>query len=138
MDSILVIDDQADVRMAAIVALNQVGLQCIEAQGPEQALEIINSKAISLILLDMNFRLDTTSGEEGLRFLKQLQSLGSTIPVVVMTAWASVDVAVKAMQLGAVDFVEKPWNNLRLTAVVQQQLKQQKNQPRQCLFKSIA
>ena len=122
MDPILVIEDQADVRMAAIVALNQLGLQCIEAQGPEQALDIINSNAISLILLDMNFRLDTTSGEEGLRFLKQLQSIGSIIPVIVMTAWASVDVAVKAMQLGAADFVEKPWNNLRLTSVVQQQL----------------
>lgn len=134
MDPILVIDDQADVRMAAIVALNQLGLQCIEAQGPEQALEIINSNAISLILLDMNFKLDTTSGDEGLRFLKQLQSLSSTIPVIVMTAWASVDVAVKAMQLGAVDFVEKPWNNLRLTAVVQQQLALKKsNHDNACL-----
>ncbi len=51
----------------------------------------------------MNYKLDTTSGEEGLRFLKQLNQLGSTIPVIVMTAWASIDVAVKAMQLGAVD-----------------------------------
>lgn len=134
MDTILVIDDQADVRMAAIVALNQIGYQCIEAKGPEQALEIINNSAISLILLDMNFRLDTTSGEEGLRFLKQLQSLGSTIPVIVMTAWASVDVAVKAMQLGALDFVEKPWNNLRLTAEVKQQLKLSKsNHDNACL-----
>ncbi|MFK3862882.1 response regulator [Pseudoalteromonas rhizosphaerae] len=95
MDTILVIDDQADVRMAAIVALNQIGYQCIEAQGPEQALEIISSTAISLILLDMNFKLDTTSGAEGLRFLQQLQTLSANIPVVVMTAWASVDVAVK-------------------------------------------
>ncbi|MBB1397915.1 sigma-54 dependent transcriptional regulator [Pseudoalteromonas sp. SG44-8] len=134
MDTILVIDDQADVRMAAIVALNQIGYQCIEAQGPEQALEIISSTAISLILLDMNFKLDTTSGAEGLRFLQQLHTLSANIPVVVMTAWASVDVAVKAMQLGAVDFVEKPWNNLRLTAVVQQQLKQQKtNHDNACL-----
>ncbi|MFK3860875.1 sigma-54-dependent transcriptional regulator [Pseudoalteromonas rhizosphaerae] len=134
MDTILVIDDQADVRMAAIVALNQIGYQCIEAQGPEQALEIISSTAISLILLDMNFKLDTTSGAEGLRFLQQLQTLSANIPVVVMTAWASVDVAVKAMQLGAVDFVEKPWNNLRLTAVVQQQLKLSKsNHDNACL-----
>ncbi|MFK3870777.1 sigma-54-dependent transcriptional regulator [Pseudoalteromonas rhizosphaerae] len=134
MDTILVIDDQADVRMAAIVALNQIGYQCIEAQGPEQALEIISSTDISLILLDMNFKLDTTSGAEGLRFLQQLQTLSANIPVVVMTAWASVDVAVKAMQLGAVDFVEKPWNNLRLTAVVQQQLKLSKsNHDNACL-----
>ncbi|WP_405633313.1 sigma-54-dependent transcriptional regulator [Pseudoalteromonas sp. Ld20] len=137
MDTILVIDDQADVRMAAIVALNQIGYQCIEAQGPEQALGLINSSTISLILLDMNFKLDTTSGDEGLRFLKQLQSLGSTIPVVVMTAWASVDVAVKAMQLGALDFIEKPWNNLRLTAVVQQQLKQQKTSHDNACLKAL-
>ena len=123
MDKILVIDDQADVRLAATVALQQLGLHCLEAEGPEHALELLKSEHISLILLDMNYKLDTTSGEEGLRFLKQLNQLGSTIPVIVMTAWASIDVAVKAMQLGAVDFVEKPWNNLRLTAVVQQQLK---------------
>ena len=119
MDKILVIDDQADVRLAATVALQQLGLQCLEAEGPEHAFDVLKSEHISLILLDMNYKLDTTSGEEGLRFLKQLNTLGSTIPVIVMTAWASIDVAVKAMQLGAVDFVEKPWNNLRLTAVVQ-------------------
>ena len=79
MNTILVIDDQADVRMAAIIALNQVGFQCIEAQGPEQAFEIIASRNISLILLDMNFKLDTTSGEEGLRFLQQLKTQQNTI-----------------------------------------------------------
>ena len=125
MDTILVIDDQADVRMSATIALNQMGFQCIEAQGPEQALEIIANSSISLILLDMNFKLDTTSGEEGLRFLKQLRASDITFPVVVMTAWASVGVAVQAMQLGAVDFIEKPWNNMRLISIVQQQLKQQ-------------
>lgn len=127
MDKILVVDDQADVRLAAIVALQQVGLHCIEAQGPQQALEILQSEHVSLILLDMNYKLDTTSSEEGLRFLTQLNTFGSTTPVIVMTAWATVDVAVKAMQLGAVDFIEKPWNNLRLTAVVQQQLKLKKS-----------
>ncbi|WP_105181012.1 sigma-54-dependent transcriptional regulator [Pseudoalteromonas sp. T1lg21] len=134
MDKILVIDDQADVRLAATVALQQLGLHCLEAEGPEHALELLKSEHISLILLDMNYKLDTTSGDEGLRFLKQLNQLGSTIPVIVMTAWASIDVAVKAMQLGAVDFVEKPWNNLRLTAVVQQQLKlKQSNHDNACL-----
>ena len=134
MDTILVIDDQADVRLAATVALQQLGLHCLEAEGPEHALELLKSEHISLILLDMNYKLDTTPGEEGLRFLKQLNQLGSTIPVIVMTAWASIDVAVKAMQLGAVDFVEKPWNHLRLTAVVQQQLKlKQSNHDNACL-----
>ncbi|ATC96301.1 sigma-54-dependent transcriptional regulator [Pseudoalteromonas tunicata] len=125
MNTILIIDDQADVRMAAVVALNQIGCHCIEAQGPDEALALLKQTSVNLILLDMNFKLDTTSGEEGLRFLQQLKTQQLTIPVVVMTAWASVDVAVKAMQLGAVDFVEKPWNNIRLISIVQQQLKQQ-------------
>lgn len=70
MDKILVIDDQADVRLAATVALQQLGLQCLEAEGPEHAFDVLKSEHISLILLDMNYKLDTTSGEEGLRFFK--------------------------------------------------------------------
>ena len=125
MNTILVIDDQADVRMSATIALNQMGYHCVEAHGPDDAFEVLAHTRVSLILLDMNFTLDTTSGEEGLRFLKQLRANDITLPVVVMTAWASVDVAVQAMQLGAVDFIEKPWNNMRLISIVQQQLKQQ-------------
>ena len=134
MNTILIIDDQADVRMSATIALNQMGYHCVEAQSPDDAFEVLAHTDVSLILLDMNFKLDTTSGEEGLRFLKQLQSRNITLPVVVMTAWASVDVAVQAMQLGAVDFIEKPWNNMRLISIVQQQLKQQQiNHDNACL-----
>ena len=125
MDTILIIDDQADVRMSATITLNQMGYHCIEAQGPDEAFEMLARTGVSLILLDMNFKLDTTSGEEGLRFLQQLKTQQYDIPVVVMTAWASVYVAVQAMQLGAVDFIEKPWNNMRLISIVEQQLKQQ-------------
>jgi len=75
MDKILVIDDQADVRLAATVALQQLGLHCLEAEGPEHALELLKSEHISLILLDMNYKLDTTSGEEGLRFFKATKSI---------------------------------------------------------------
>ncbi len=108
--------------MAAAIALGNHGFDCQQAASPLEALEKVRHDAFDLLLLDMNFSEDTTSGKEGLNFLKQLQSTEQQVSVVVMTAWASVDLAVQAMQLGASDFVEKPWNNNRLLNVVQQQL----------------
>jgi len=122
MSLILIIDDQADVRMSASIALNYQGFECVEADSPLLGLEILASQSVSLILLDMNFSQDTTSGQEGLSFLKNLKDKHIQIPVVVMTAWASVEIAVQAMQLGAVDFIEKPWQNTRLVSIVKQQL----------------
>jgi len=122
MNKILIVDDQIDVRMSAAIALSNHGFSSIEADSPIQAMEILLSEQVDLILLDMNYSIDTTSGEEGLTFLKQLQKKNISVPVVVMTAWASIDIAVQAMQLNAVDFIEKPWKNTRLVAVVKQQI----------------
>ena len=122
MKQILIVDDQADVRMSAALVLGNHGYQCLEADSPAQALSIIQSQRVDLLLLDMNYHKDTTSGEEGLAFLRQLQQQHLSVPVVVMTAWASVDVAVQAIQLGAGDFIEKPWQNRRLLNIVEQQL----------------
>jgi len=122
MSLILIIDDQADVRMSASIALSYQGYECIEADGPAQGLELLQSQPVSLILLDMNYSQDTTSGREGLNFLKTLKEKQFQLPVVVMTAWASIEIAVQAMQLGAVDFIEKPWQNNRLVSIVKQQL----------------
>ena len=122
MSVILVIDDQVDVRMSASIALANHGFTCVEAGSPEQGFEQLNAQKIDLILLDMNFSLDTTSGEEGLSFLRKLKEKQIQIPVVMMTGWASVDIAVQTMQLGAVDFIEKPWKNTRLVSIVKQQL----------------
>ena len=137
MNPILIVEDKIDVRMAATIALGNHGFHTVEAETPEQAKELISEQPFALILLDMNFSDDTTSGAEGLDFLRQLQILQIDTPVVVMTAWASVDLAVQAMQLGAVDFVEKPWNNTRLVNIVSQQVKHQqtakKNQRLQSL-----
>ncbi len=122
MNKVLIVDDQLDVRMSASIALSNHGFSCIEADSPLQAMQIVITDKIDLILLDMNYSSDTTSGQEGLTFLQQLQSKNINVPVVVMTAWASVDIAVQAMQLNAVDFIEKPWKNTRLVAIVKQQI----------------
>ncbi len=104
MNKVLIVDDQLDVRMSASIALSNHGFSCVEADSPLQAMHIVTSEKIDLILLDMNYSSDTTSGQEGLTFLQQLQSKNISVPVVVMTAWASIDIAVQAMQLNAVDF----------------------------------
>ncbi|WP_100644121.1 sigma-54-dependent transcriptional regulator [Alteromonas facilis] len=120
---ILVVDDQVDLRLSTRLVLNNYGYTVLEADSPEQALRMLDEKTrIDLVLLDMNYNSDTTSGEEGLWFLKKLQETSSNIPVVPMTAWASIELAVKAMQLGASNFIEKPWKNQRLLQVIKQQL----------------
>ena len=122
MSVILIIDDQVDVRMSATIALSHHGFHCLEAGSPIEGLEVLKRQHVDLILLDMNFSLDTTSGEEGLSFLKTLRDEQFQLPVVMMTGWASVDIAVQTMQLGAADFIEKPWKNTRLVSIVKQQL----------------
>jgi DNA-binding NtrC family response regulator len=122
---ILIIDDKIDVRMSAGFLLNNHGFECLEAESPQEALALLKTEWVSLILLDMNFTADTSSGEEGLYFLSRLAKTGLEIPVVAMTGWSSVDLAVRAMQSGAGDFVEKPWDNQRLLQVINQQLKLQ-------------
>jgi DNA-binding NtrC family response regulator len=120
---ILVIDDQADIRLSSRLVLATQGYDVVEAQSPVEAMEQLTSGVtVNLILLDMNFSTDTTSGEEGLSFLKELKKLGIDIPIIAMTAWSNVALAVKAMQLGARDFIEKPWKNQRLLQIIKQQL----------------
>lgn len=120
---ILVVDDQVDLRLSARLVLNNYQYEVVEAASPEQALQLLEEDLrIELVLLDMNYSSDTTSGEEGLWFLKKLAEKNLNIPVVTMTAWASIELAVEAMQLGACDFIEKPWKNQRLIQIIKQQL----------------
>ena len=119
---ILVIDDSPEIRMSAAFILEDHGFEVEEADTPLSAQQWLKNQGCDLILLDMNFSLDTTSGEEGLGFLRWLAQQKLAIPVVSMTAWSNVDLAVKAMQLGANDFIEKPWNNQRLLQIIRQQL----------------
>ncbi|MCG7569091.1 sigma-54 dependent transcriptional regulator [Pseudoalteromonas sp. CNC9-20] len=122
MARILIIDDQSDVRLSARIALESDNHHCIEADSPTAALSQLNRHQVDLVLLDMNFTKDTTSGKEGLAFLDSLRQCSRRIAVVVITAYANVELAVKAMQLGACDFVEKPWQNRRLVNAVRKHL----------------
>ncbi|AZQ84683.1 response regulator [Colwellia sp. Arc7-635] len=120
---ILVVDDSPEIRLSAVFILEDQGFSVLEAQNHHYAQTALSKNSIDLILLDMNFSLDTTSGEEGLRFLTWLSQSDFVIPVIAMTGWANVDLAVNAMRLGVCDFIEKPWNNQRLIHIIHQQLK---------------
>ncbi|KZN53773.1 hypothetical protein N474_19575 [Pseudoalteromonas luteoviolacea CPMOR-2] len=122
MKTVLIVDDLIDVRLSARIVLESHGYRCLEADHPSRAIESIKQNQVDLILLDMNFSQDTTSGQEGLNFLTQLKTLNYTVPVIVITAWAKIDLAVQAMQYGACDFIEKPWKNTRLLESVQKLL----------------
>jgi len=123
MPCILVIDDRPDIRLSLAILLEDHHYTVIEADNPQIAQVKLKNHAISLILLDMNYQLDTTSGEEGLAFLAWLQnSPYSHTPAIAMTAWSNTDLVVKAMNLGANDFIEKPWRNKQLLHTVDQQL----------------
>ena len=120
---ILVVDDSPEIRLSAAFILEDQGFTVLEAENHHYAQATLAENNVDLILLDMNFSLDTTSGEEGLRFLTWLSKSDFVIPVIAMTGWSNVDLAVNAMRLGACDFVEKPWNNQRLIQIIRQQLK---------------
>jgi len=121
--TILIADDRPDIRLSASFFLEDNGFNVLEAQSPIQAQQVITSQRVDLILLDMNYSLDTTSGDEGLELLRWLAKHEPNLPAVAMTAWSNVQLAVKAMQIGAGDFIEKPWKNQRLLQVINQQLK---------------
>jgi len=118
--TLLIADDDEDIRLALNLLLSAEGYQIIEAANAKEIIIKSNSQQPDLVLLDMNFSRDTTSGQEGLAILEQLQPLN--IPVVLMTAWGSIELAVQGLQKGASDFIEKPWNKLKLLNSIKQQL----------------
>ena len=119
---ILIADDQSDVLEALRLLLKSEGYQIEAAKSPAAVLKAVEARDFALVLMDLNYARDTTSGQEGLDLLNKLQAIDASLPVVVMTAWASVDVAVEAMRRGARDFVTKPWDNPRLLAIVKNQI----------------
>ena len=118
---ILVGDDQSDVLEALRLLLKGAGHQSVLVDSPQALLPAARSETFDLILMDLNYARDTTSGAEGLDLLSSLQAQHNAAPVVVMTAWGSVDLAVEAMRRGASDFVQKPWDNARLLETVRKQ-----------------
>ena len=116
--SILVADDHADVRQALGLLLRDSGYDVATAASPAEALSALRQSTPDLVLLDLNYQRDTTSGAEGLQLLRQVRAQHRDLPVVILTGWATVSLAVEAMQLGAQDFVEKPWENARVRTIV--------------------
>lgn len=110
---ILIIDDDSAVRSSLSFMLKRAGYAVMDAPGPREAMDIVRVEEPALILMDMNFSLSTT-GEEGLTLLKQVKVFRPDVPVILMTAWGSIQLAVQGMQTGAFDFITKPWNNAAL------------------------
>ena len=130
---ILIIDDDAAVRSSLTFLLKRAGFRSEAVPGPKEALEVVRATAPELILMDMNFTL-TTTGEEGIQLLRQVKIFRPDVPVILMTAWGSISLAVQGMQAGAFDFITKPWNNLVLlksirTALELSEQKKETNAP---------
>lgn len=119
---LLIADDQADVREALYLLFKGEGYQTDVVNSPAQVMQALREKEFALLLMDLNYARDTTSGQEGLDLLSSIQSMDGVLPVVVMTAWGSVELAVEAMRRGARDFVQKPWDNARLLTIVRTQI----------------
>ncbi len=119
---ILIADDQIDVLEALRLLLKRDGFAVLTAQSPAGVMAMLESEDVDVLLMDLNYARDTTSGREGLDLLARVRQLDASLPVVVMTAWGSVEGAVEAMRGGARDYVQKPWDNTRLLATLRTQL----------------
>src|ERR1700730_6168518 len=119
---ILIADDQPDVLRALCLLLKGHGYTTETVTSPSDLLEALGRAEFDLLLMDLNYARDTTSGREGLDLLAQLKAMDTVPPIVVMTGWATVGIAVEAMQRGVTDFVEKPWTNSQLLEVLRKQI----------------
>jgi len=122
MQRILIADDQPHVAEALRLVLKNDGFLTELADSPAQILAAARERPFDLVLLDLNYARDTTSGQEGLELLAELRALDAALPVVVMTAWGSIELAVEAMRQGARDFIQKPWENTVLLGKVRKQI----------------
>ena len=118
---ILIADDQPDVLEALRLLLKSEGFQIESANSPAGILKALELRDYDVVLMDLNYARDTTSGQEGLDLLARLHSADESLPVVVMTAWGTVNLAVEAMRRGARDFIQKPWDNERLLTILRTQ-----------------
>src|SRR5437763_10272585 len=122
MARVLIADDQRDVLEALRILLKGEGHQTDAVTSLAGVFNALDKKDYALLLMDLNYTRDTTSGQEGLEVIPKIQAIDNTLPIVVMTAWATIDLAVEAMKRGARDFVPKPWDNERLLAIVRTQI----------------
>ena len=119
---VLAADDQQDILDALAMLLRPAGYEVDVVRSPLLVRDALNSASYDAVLIDLNYTRDTTSGQEGLDLLEEIAVMDGTLPVIVMTAWANVEVAVEAMRRGARDFVQKPWENERLLATLRTQV----------------
>jgi DNA-binding NtrC family response regulator len=119
---VLIADDQRDVLEALRILLKGEGHQTESVTSISGIFNALQQRDYALLMMDLNYTRDTTSGQEGLEIIPKIQALDSTLPIVVMTAWATIDLAVEAMKRGARDFVPKPWDNERLLTIVRTQI----------------
>ncbi len=121
---ILIVDDDIAVRTSLSLLLEQAGYKVLTASNAEAALSIINKQVPDLVILDLNFSIDT-SGKEGMELLKNIRVIDAAVPIILITGWASIALAVQGMKLGANDFINKPWNNEHVLQSVKTLLKLQ-------------
>jgi sigma-B regulation protein RsbU (phosphoserine phosphatase) len=131
LQKVLVVDDQPDIREALRLLLKGAGYAIETAESPDDALAAAAYRDHDLIVVDMNFTRDTTSGEEGLRLVDRLRAQRRDVPIIATTGWSTVELAVEAMHRGACDFIPKPWDNGHFLAVVRKHLSAQPEPPRQ-------
>lgn len=128
MPNVLIADDQHTVLEALRMLLKTEGYRTELVSSPGSLLKAIESHDFDVVLLDLNYTLDTTSGHEGLELLSRIQALDENLPLVVMTAWGSMDLAIEAMRRGASDFIQKPWDNQQVLHTLRRQIeRRQKN-----------
>ncbi len=119
---VLIADDQADVLEALRLLLKSEGYRIEAVNSPAAVISALEANEFDVVLMDLNYTRDTTSGEEGLDLVRRILGIDSTLPVVVMTAWGSIELAVEAMRRGARDFAQKPWENARLLSILRTQI----------------
>ena len=119
---ILAADDQQHVLEALELLLRPQGYEVETARSPALVRDALATGSYDALLIDLNYTRDTTSGQEGLDLLSEIVGLDSTVPVIVMTAWANIELAVEAMRRGARDFIQKPWENERLLTILRTQV----------------
>lgn len=121
--NILVCDDDQDVLSALSLMLRSEGMEVTSVDNVADAIRRFSSQIIDLVIADLNYSTDTTSGAEGLALIGQIRKMDDNVPIVVMTGWGTIEIAVQAMQSGANDFIQKPWENDRLLSILNNQLK---------------
>jgi DNA-binding NtrC family response regulator len=127
---LLVADDQPHILEAIHLLLKPEGYELEMVRTPALALEAVARESYDGVLVDLNYTRDTTSGQEGLELVARIREIESQVPVVVMTAWGNIDLAVEAMRRGAGDFIQKPWENARLLSVLRTQMELYRSQRR--------